>query len=314
MKTRMMKEWALLGLLFASLVATECAQLLSETPFIVAHDAGTTYLKDREDPVEVLDWTRTQPEGGFSKLLDCGVRGFDARPEILDDGRIVMHHGPISEHVSLQQALEETQKWSMEVNGGKDVVLFYFSHFDSDLKPKIMEILQMQGVHVLPESCSKAANTNYADALAMGPLLALFGCVDENFDPSVQCEDFAGVCFHDRGLQKKLRKMRSYLDSTLEKSRSDRFWMLQGHWQTSPESISIGTLFHSSILKDNSRSKVNFFIANYLNSTKPKLLGFIELDNVCDGGKEVAEVLKDRLASSRSKEAQLHLHEHLANV
>ena len=50
---------------------------------IMSHDAASTYLKGgATHPIN--NWTKTQPDGGPSALLDCGTRAFDWRPEIID--------------------------------------------------------------------------------------------------------------------------------------------------------------------------------------------------------------------------------------
>lgn len=50
--------------------------LLQEWPMIMAHDAATTYLDGNSE--EIL-FAKTQPSGGFKKLLDCGARSLDIR-------------------------------------------------------------------------------------------------------------------------------------------------------------------------------------------------------------------------------------------
>lgn len=92
-------------------------RLLLETPFLISHDAATGYLPEGgvsprpSDPTQTLlpfihsfffffpffvrpsvgqvvnDWARTQ-DRGFAGQLECGSRGFDLRPLLLEDGRV----------------------------------------------------------------------------------------------------------------------------------------------------------------------------------------------------------------------------------
>ena len=50
---------------------------LNEWPMIMAHDAATTYLPST---TEVNRFAKTQSDGGFASMLNCGVRAFDLRP------------------------------------------------------------------------------------------------------------------------------------------------------------------------------------------------------------------------------------------
>ena len=49
---------------------------INEWPMIMAHDAATTYLKGGLLH-QIYDWTKTQPDGGATGLLNCGARSFD---------------------------------------------------------------------------------------------------------------------------------------------------------------------------------------------------------------------------------------------
>ena len=100
----------MLRLGFAALGAapTEPPQstLLSRTPMIMAHDAGSGYL-----PGDGLigRWTRTQ-SGGLDAQLECGARAFDARP-LYRRGRLMWHHGAVAVEVPFAQAVEQAVEW-----------------------------------------------------------------------------------------------------------------------------------------------------------------------------------------------------------
>jgi hypothetical protein len=71
--------------------------------------------------------------------------------------------------------------------------------------------------------------------------------------------------------------------------------MLQAHWQYSAKSVASGVVLFSSILSDETRSSTNERILNELNHGRwGSNLNILELDNVCDQGKNIAEVLRQR--------------------
>ena len=69
---------------------------LTQWPMIFAHDAATSYLPGGLLH-QINDWTKTQPSGGFKKMLECGARAFDVRPYRASNtsDTITFHHGPI---------------------------------------------------------------------------------------------------------------------------------------------------------------------------------------------------------------------------
>ena len=80
--------------------------LLSHTPMIMAHDAGSGYLPG--DGL-ISRWTRTQ-SGGLDAQLECGARAFDARP-LYRRGRLVWHHGAVAVEFLFAQAIEQAVAW-----------------------------------------------------------------------------------------------------------------------------------------------------------------------------------------------------------
>ena len=70
--------------------------------------------------------------------------------------------------------------------------------------------------------------------------------------------------------------------------------MLQAHWQSTSASMALGDLHLSSVLKDESAAGVNAWIASQvINRALPfEYLNIIEVDNVCNGGRQILEALK----------------------
>ena len=55
----------------------------------------------------------------------------------------------------------------------------------------------------------------------------------------------------------------------------------------------IGTVHGSSLLLDESRSQLNKLVTSKVKSNAWKYVSFVEINNVCDGGPELWEALKE---------------------
>ena len=84
---------------------------LNEWPMIMAHDAATTYF-----PGGLLhpiyNWGKTQADGGAAGLLASGARALDWRPNLLGDGTVGMHHGPLNISHKMADSLDEMVAWA----------------------------------------------------------------------------------------------------------------------------------------------------------------------------------------------------------
>ena len=64
------------------------------------------------------------------------------------------------------------------------------------------------------------------------------------------------------------------------------------HWQSTAESIAIGTLHNSSLLLDESRSNMNGWMAEAITKRTFQHLNIVEVDNVCDNGIAIYNAIK----------------------
>ena len=81
---------------------------------VMAHDAATSYLKGGFFH-QINDWAKTQGDGGFTAMLNCGARAFDVRPKMTSDG-IHFHHGKIDISKNLEEVVVEVLQFSTEHN------------------------------------------------------------------------------------------------------------------------------------------------------------------------------------------------------
>lgn len=302
---------------------------LNEFGFLMTHDSATGYLNNRRrltDDTEVLggvknDWAVTQSTG-FSGQLACGARAFDLRPYQQDDGSLIMHHGSIKVDHSLMDAVQEVVDWA---NSNTDeLVLLYLSHFDgsSTCETATKDAMASLGIHVA--SCTELAGLTVDGAKSLGALsggghvLAMDGCVSENYDSSITCyknpfsaEEFQKTAGGDKGADGGVEflgfetcygddmttrdNLYAYMDkvTAITPASDGTLSMAQGHWQSDAYSVTAGTLSGSSLLKDEEWSQLNSVLAS------KKVAGYahvnlLEVDNVCDGGLELLASIRAR--------------------
>jgi len=138
--------------------------------------------------------------------------------------------------------------------------------------------------------------------LTGGSLLAVYDCMLEQFDETINCygaskDQGTFSCYDESTRDIPMTALKYYLNDATSKLPTDdgRLWMAQGHWQSTAESVVLGTLHNSSILLDESRAKVNVWLAQLARSRdEMPVLNVLEVDNVCDGGLELLAALQER--------------------
>lgn len=239
---------------------------------------------------------------GLVGQLDCGARAFDYRPEQQKDGEIIAHHGSKDVKVLMSDSLKDTSTWLQ--SHPDELVIFYMSHFGGESTCRDATISQLKDMSIqviyecqeLETLTVQAAYTRAKVGQGAGALLAIIDCMEERFDPSVNCYGTDFVCYdsipHNTNIP--WNKMEEYLNkttSTLPESAST-LWMTQGHWQQSTESTIIGNLRLSDLLADEQKSGINKYLAQSIREKKFKYLTMLEVDNVCDGGMEILDAIK----------------------
>lgn len=286
-------------------VATVYKKLSSDLPFnlypmIMAHDAATGELDEARDHV-VADWARTQSVGLVGQL-DCGARSFDYRPALDKDGTIFPKHGPVTIHKSMKSSVLELISWTEK--HPSELVVLYLSHFDGDgCQDSVTALLTELKVPMIKD-CSllslpyQQIQTMATLSVGKGRLLAVFDCMAENYDPSIECYGKDFVCYDswpENTTQVAFSAFDAYMTSTTSADptlSSTNLWMAQGHWQSSAQSVVHGTLHRSSLLLDEERSQANQHVASVILQEGYPFLNVLELDHVCDKGDKVSEAIE----------------------
>jgi len=280
---------------------------LSRVAFLMAHDAATSYRHDYSLPAEILaEQVQTQQEGGFTSLLDCGVRAFDVRPCHTEHGKLYMHHGDATIERPLADALREIVDWAGSHR--ESLILVYVSHCGGGVgctggtatanppcESATADVLLQLGISRLP-----SVDISYGEALRRGRLsnggvVVALEQVRENYDESIQ---------YCAGLEVKasaFEDLFEYMDRTtaLEPSGSELV-ITQAHWQDPHTTFIDGCA--ESVLKMESASKVNSEIATRIWSGRWPYINLLEVDKACDQGLELKAALKDHLVRQLSRE------------
>lgn len=289
--------------------------LLRYFPMVMSHDAATSYLDSKLNVIE--SYTQTQAPGTLASQLDCGARAFDYRPYLGKDGELIAHHGSVKVNASMRDSVEGIVDWlKADVPGRSgELVVLYTSHCESDgdkdsqaqrCTDATAQLLQDMGVAALSD-CAPLENLTVEGAKQMGrvegggSLLAIAGCVNENYDSNVNCYGFVNkvepYCCYGKRKEVAWNTFEAYLNNTAGPSSTsfDNLWMLQAHWQSDAVSIPLGDLHRSSVLQDEDKAGVNKWLAAALRARALPYatLSLVELDNVCDGGNDVREALQE---------------------
>lgn len=283
--------------------------LLTRTPFLMAHDAGSGYLRGG-----LVDrWAQTQ-SGGLAEQLACGARAFDARP--LNDKRrgLIWHHSVVSVDYPFARSLADVAEWA--ARNPAELVLFLVWDCEGDgCMAAVSAALAAQRIAAVRE-CDELVGLTYAAALARGArpgggsVLAVLGAAGQpdgvacgvgNYDSTLDCTGVDGKgaygCWStDHRASYPTGRMLAYLDNvSVAEPRAGRFAQAQALWQSTRESVVLGTARNSSLLTDERNSAINAMVAAELRTGRwaaPRHFSLLEVNAVCDGGEELLAALR----------------------
>lgn len=280
---------------------------LSRVPFLMAHDAATTYRQDYSLAAKILaEQVQTQQEGGFTSLLECGVRAFDVRPCYTEQGQLYMHHGDATIERPLADALREIVDWASSHR--ESLILVYVSHCGSGVgcsggtaradppcESATADVVAQLGIARL-----RSVDISYGEALRRGRLsnggvVLAVEQVRENYDESIQ---------YCAGLEVKasaFEDLFEYIDRiTALKPSGSELVITQAHWQDPYTTLVDGCA--ESVLRMASASKINSEMATRISSGRWPYINLLEVDNACDQGLELKAALRDHFARQLSSE------------
>jgi len=259
---------------------------------------------------------------GFAGQLDCGARALDLRPRLADRERLILHHGPIGIEFPLQEAFSEVLVWTS--NHTEELVLLVFDRPDGEgcLSAVVSLLSDMRIAQLVPSDLPgltlEEAKRRARHPSSGGLVLALPYGSKNNYDPSITCygtgrstpkgappsaEITPAQWWQHWSCYDPLNKAYAYdplwrqVETTSASVPADNgeLWMIQAHWQTDKQSIELGVLHKSSVVKDTALSQVNQLTAHRLsNTTYFKYMNLLEVDDVCNGGLQLLAALRGR--------------------
>jgi hypothetical protein len=169
------------------------------------------------------------------------------------------------------------------------------------------------------DDCAHLAGLTLGEAKVLGKLsgggaLLVFtggggpnaaACATTHYDGSLECVSvlaeqeeaaaplFRGCWTSDKDHGAKITSMLKQLDSFIHSGLSNKsFWQAQALWQEGADTVVIGTLRNSSLLKDEQESQLNAALAKEVLAGRWPQLGLIEVNNVCNGGPALLDAIR----------------------
>jgi len=240
---------------------------------------------------------------------------FDWRPKLLGNGTLVMHHGNVQVTYPMEAAIKELVAWlGANGTGVEDLAVLGVTDCEGGegdaCTQAVAKLLSSLNVTFI-QDCAKMKGLTASDAFKLaalpsgGSLLAMNSCWEENYDPSVVCSGFdknqthhhVYTCYNN-SLTKAfpLERMWTYLDkvSAAGPPVDGKMYTHQAIWQESTDSVIIGELHNSSLLLDETWSRLNYLVADRIQSgaLDSKHINMVEVNNICDGGLNLLSVLR----------------------
>ena len=278
--------------LLSLLISTITSKLIIETSFLMSHDAASGEIdQDRDGIVKAYTITQSVEIVG---QLNCGARSLDYRP-YCDNNIVIAHHGDIKIKKKMNETLAEIQTW-LSTKKNNDIVVLYLSHYggDSNCQSITESLLQSLGILSIT-NCEDLKSLTVQDVIDKGKLVAVRDCMVEQYDSSINCYTMDSTCYGINS-DKTMKQLYKYVNESTyvipKEAINSNMWMTQVHWQSDALSVSIGTLHNSDILRDESKSGVNKWLLNQINTNKLNYLNHVEVDNVCDYGLDIYNALQ----------------------
>ena len=304
--------------------------LLNQWPMVAAHDAATSYLSSNV----INKWAKTQPEGGIRKMLECGARFFDWRPKLLKNGELVMHHSAIVVNYPMSKVLDELILWLSDNKAApleNNLVVLGITDCDGGDKciDAVENELKLHNITFI-KNCTLVHNMTVAAATKLSPLpvISVNSCWDENYDPTIACSGFhyskSSNITNEKSLSKSsllhlqspdhieytcynnsatklfpLNRIYNYINKTLSQMayRTNKtLFTVQAIWQETVGSVIVSGQHDSSLLLDESKSQINHILAEKIMNKEFDVtnVNAVEINNVCDGGIELLNALREK--------------------
>jgi hypothetical protein len=304
--------------------------LISEASFLMAHDAGTGYIH----PKTALHWFYSKTQVGTAyEQLQSGARALDVRPKLLSNGTVILQHGIVDIHVTLETLASDAVRWCNE-NDDELVLLLtnnlqYETAYDDDDGYRATSAMKSvyDKLGVAYYTCDAVYGLTVGDVMEMGTLsgggymIALdrqdyYGsfCGKMNWVESqlVTCYPGAGnICINSKGAE-PLASLKNYVLASANNDATDNsqtlgpsadletypFNEIQAIWQVDASSVIAGVKHLSSLLDDNKRSNVNREMAKMIHSEEFVSISLFLIDNVALNGNAIFSILRTQCGQS----------------
>lgn len=272
----------------------ECgARSLDWRPYVkegklVAHHGGIVVDHAFEDSLdEILGWVNRHPqELVLMHIWDCGSDGSADCHALVNEALSAKKLRAVTDCNEMHNvSVGEAKKMGALPSGGS-----------------LLPIVPARGRDV-GEGCSKS---NYNEKIrCWGPLSVAKNSDSDNRETasvstnaSATAGDVKGLftyCCWDKSASKEtpIKHMTDYMRDAWMYSNNypQPFWQIQALWQENVGSVVFGEMHSSSLINDESKSKLNHLTASYIESGKFKYLNYVEVNNVCDGGNRLHDAL-----------------------
>lgn len=312
--------------------------LLSEASFLMSHDAATGYLPKNHGASSATNLYAKNQIGSVYDQLQDGARALDLRPKLLQNGTVVLHHGAIPVPVTLQTLVNDVLRWSAE-NPDELILLMHLKlTYASGLTPSadtavgaLSDVYESLGVAYL--SCEDVYGLTIGDVIEVathpttgGAILALdrhdayaSTCIKMNYiaDAIVTCYPSNTTIPCTRpNTSPALDLLHSYALASANNEPSDNsndlgpaasvysypFSAIQALWQVNARSAAMGMAHLSSILDDNTKSRINARVVDWVYQGDFSVVSLLLVDHVQLNGNAILSVLRTTCGQSELAE------------
>jgi hypothetical protein len=300
----------------------------------MSHDAATGYLHNQNLVVSsVASYTKNQIGSAYDQLND-GARALDVRPKLLENGTVICHHGAISIPVTLETLITDAMQWCAE-NPDELVLIDHLNFAYENATPSadlaveaLTNIYNSLGVTYV--ECGDVYGLTVEETMELaalptgGYLLAMdrhdaytSSCAKGNWIP-----DQIVTCYPNNTLpctnpsSPVLQDLKRYVLASANNEPSDSTYDLgppqsldfyplnkiQALWQVDTHSAALGVVHVSSIIDDNTKSRLNAHIVDWVYSNEFDAISLLMVDHVRLNGNALLSVLRNQCGQSEMED------------
>ena len=311
--------------------------LLSDASFVLSHDAGTGYLQTGASHAIVNSYAKNQIGSAYDQLND-GARALDTRLQLMTNGTIMLHHGAIHIPVTLETFVQDVMRWCGENTGELVLILHSGMMYEnanmtndggSTAVSALSELYSSLGVTY--GACEDVYGLSVGDALEFGALQSggsliaidrhdyfTSTCAKSNWvKPVVTCYNNGTLpCTTEKS--KAWEMLEDYVLQSANNPATDDtstlgppaniekypFNEIQGIWQVTTASAIAGVAHLSTIIDDNTKSRVNAKLVNLVYEGAFKAISLMAVDHVQLNGNALLSVLRTACGQTELSESE----------